>query len=354
MVAKKKKSGKTAKKTIGNKDVRSLDVAREDIRRKFGNIFGKLEDKELVIPTISSGCLGLDIALGRGGFARGRIYEVYGPPSGGKTTLAMSVIAQAQKRGLSCLFCDAERAADPKLFSAMGVNNSELEIVRGKDGDDNLEAVETYLKSKEINVVVIDSVSALIPKAEADAGINDDFMGLLARLMSKAMRRLVPKVDDSDALLIFVNQIREKINTYGDPTTTTGGRALNFYSTGRVLVSGGEYKSSRIVDDMTGEVVGHVTNFEVKKNKLSAPYRCAKIPLIYGVGYDSHWEVLNLSVDLGIVDKAGSWFSYKDRKLGQGEINVRDLLVEDDELYKELREEVIIRTGLKQHYEQNS
>lgn len=348
----KKKTKKVAKAV--DKSVTSLDVAKKAITKKYGNVLTTLGAGGLTnIQTISSGSLGLDVALGRGGFARGRIYEIYGPPSGGKTTLTMSVIAEAQKRGLNAVFCDAEHSADPELFKAMGVDINKLLLIKAFIGDDNLDALETLLKTNEIDVAVVDSVSALIPKDEAEAEMSDQFMGLLARLMSKAMRKFVPIVSETGALLIFINQIRYKIGSWGDPTTTTGGEALTFYSTGRIEVSGGEFKKSRIPNPITGEILGHNTKFEIKKNKLAPPFRTATIPLIYGVGYDSVWECLTLAEGLGIIDKAGSWYSYKDEKIGQGELSVLNFLKENEDIYNEIREEIIDVTGLRKYYDLN-
>jgi len=344
-----KKDNKSKKKTS------SLDLAKKAIIKKYGSIVSTLgEQGDLIIETISTGCLGLDIALGRGGVAKGRIYELFGEPSCGKTTLAMSVMAQAQKRGMKCCFCDAEHAADPKLFQSMGVNIHEVELIRAFMGDDNLDAVETLIKTGEIDVAVLDSVSALIPKAEATAAIADEHIGLLARLMSKAMRRFSPLASETNTLIIFINQIRTKIGSWGDPTTTTGGSALDFYATGRIQVSGGAYKSQRIVDPISGEVIGHKTTFDVRKNKLAPPYRRAEVPLIYGVGYDGHREVLTLSEGLGIIEKRGAYY-YKDgENFAQGEENAVAYLKEDEDFYNKLKNKVIELTGLKEQYEQNS
>ncbi len=343
------------KKTKKEDTVSTLDAARKVIRKKYGNVIGVMGDKdELVIDTISTGSLGLDAALGRGGFALGRIYEIFGQPSGGKTTLAMSVIAQAQKRGLRSLFVDVEHSADPQLFKAMGVNLDDLMTINAFVGDDNLDALETLIKTNEIDVAVVDSVSALIPSAEASAEIGDDFMGLLARLMSKAMRRLTPIVSETETLLIFVNQIRYKIGSWGDPTTTTGGEALNFYSTGRIAVSGGEFKKSLITDAITGDVVGHNTTFNIKKNKLAPPFRTAEVPLIYGKGYDCEWEVLKLAESMGIIEKSGAWYSHKGEKVAQGELNARNYLKENENVYDEIRAELIELMGLKGAYERHS
>jgi len=333
----------------------TLDAARKAIRKKYGDVIGVMGDKdELIIETVSTGSISLDAALGRGGMALGRVYEVYGQPSGGKTTLAMSVINQAQKRGLSCAFVDAEHSADPKLFRSMGVNIDDLITIQAFVGDDNLDALETLIKTNEIDVAVVDSVSALIPKHEAVAEIGDEFMGLLARLMSKALRKFVPIVSETNTLLIFVNQIRYKIGSWGDPTTTTGGEALNFYSTGRIAVSGGEYKTSWIKDKITDEVIGHKTSFHVKKNKLAPPFRNAEVPLIYGVGYDNVWEVLTLAENLGVVEKAAAWYKYKGENIANGEENARNYLEDNNDVYNEIRGEVIELMGLKELYERNS
>ncbi len=333
----------------------TLDAARKAIRKKYGNVIGVMGDSdELIIETVSTGSISLDAALGRGGFAFGRVYEIFGQPSGGKTTLAMSLIAEAQKRGKKCVFVDAEHSADPKLFKAMGVNTEDLITIQAFVGDDNLDALETLIKTNEIDVAVVDSVSALIPKHEAVAEIGDEFMGLLARLMSKALRKFVPIASETNTLLIFVNQIRYKIGGWGDPTTTTGGEALNFYSTGRISVTGGEYKTSWIKDKFTDEVIGHKTDFHIKKNKLAPPFRNARVPLIYGVGYDSHWEVLTLAENLGVIEKTGNWYRHEGENIAQGEENARDYLKDTPEVYEKIREEVIDLMGLKELYERNS
>lgn len=332
----------------------SLDVARKAIEKKYGNVIKTMGEKSLAPPpTISTGSLGLDAALGCGGFVMGRVYEVYGHPSGGKTTLTMSLIAQAQKRGKVCAFVDAERAADPKLFKAMGVDIDKLILIEAFSGDENLDALESLIKTGEIDVAVVDSVSALIPKAEAEAEMENQFMGLLARLMSKAMRKFVPLAGETDTLLVFINQVRNKIGGYGDPETTTGGVALDFSASGRIKVTGGASKSSRI-EDMSGEVIGHHTNFLIKKNKFGKPYRKAQVPLIYGVGYDQHWECLTIACDLGIIEKSGSWFKYNGENIGQGELNALKFLREEEVVFNEIRDCIIISLGLDKHYEQNN
>jgi recombination protein RecA len=349
-----------AKKKVEKAEPTNLDIARKAITKKYGGVISPFseagiadEDGNLILPTISTGSVGLDVALGRGGFARGRIYEVYGAPSSGKTTLTMSLMAQAQKRGLKCLYVDAEHSADPKLFEAMGVNLKDVEYLRAYSGDDNLDSLEIIVKTDAVDIAVVDSVAALIPAAEVEAEIGKDHIGLHARLMSKAMRRLSQVAEQTNTLLVFINQTRYKIGAMGDPTTTTGGEALSFYSTGRILVSGGEYKSSRIVDP-EGTTIGHQTKFVVKKNKLAPPFREATIPLIYGVGYDTRWETLTLAENLGILEKSGAWYSYNGEKIANGMANALAELKQNDELYDKIYDEIIEVTGLKVLYEQNS
>lgn len=340
--------------STSNNTPTGLDIAKEAIRKKYGTVISSLGDHaDLQIPTISTGSLGLDIALGRGGMARGRIYEVFGPPAGGKTTLAMSVIVQAQRRGLKSAVVDAEHAVDPTLFKAMGANIDDIVIVQAFSGEQNLTIAEMLMRSNDVSVVVIDSVSALIPQSEAEAGIDQDFMALLARLMSKALRRLVPVANETETLLIFINQIRQNIGSWGNPETTSGGEALNFYSTGRISVRGAEFKKNRLVEPVSGDVIGHNTKFEVVKNKLAPPFRSAEVPLIYGLGYDNHWEVLNLAILYDIIDKRGAWYRYNEEKLGQGDVNALNVLRENAELYGEIRDKLIEVTGLKEHYERN-
>jgi protein RecA len=271
------------------------------------------------------------------------------------TTLTMSVIAEAQKRGLTCAFVDAEHAADPDLFKAMGVDITKLLTVKAFIGDENLDALEMLLKTKDgIDVAVVDSVSALIPKKEAMGEVGDDYVAELARLMSKATRKFVPIIAETNTLLIFINQIRNKIGVYGDPSTTSGGMALDFYATGRIRVEGGEFQSSRIVEKESGEVIGHKTKFKIVKNKLAVPFKTAEIPLIYGVGYDIVSELFDLAVDLGFIDANGAWYYINGEKIGQGEKNALEYLREHKDVYENLRNEVIEITGLKEYYEHNS
>jgi len=333
----------------------TMAAARAAIKKKYGDVIKPMsEQDDLEVRTVSTGCLSLDAALGRGGMALGRVYEVFGAPSGGKTTLAMSVMAQAQKRGMQCVFVDAEHSADPKLFRNMGVNLEDLLTIKAFAGDDNLDALETLMKTNEVDVAVIDSVSALIPKSEALASIGDEFMGLLARLMSKALRKLSPVASATNTLLIFVNQVRSKIGGYGNPETTTGGVALDFWATGRIKVIGGEAVSSRIKEPITDEIVGHTTNFHIRKNKLAPPFRNATVPLIYGVGYDIHWEVLTLAEQLGLIEKSGAWYKHNEKNFAQGEWNAKEHLKIDEELYNDLREKIVDTLGLREFYNEQT
>jgi len=347
---KNKKIPEKDKKATEKDKTNVLGVVEKAIEKKYGkgiiSILGEHED--LQIDSISTGCLALDAALGIGGFARGRVYEVYGPNSSGKSTLALSVVMQALIRGLTILYIDAEHALDPKLVRNMGkligVNPDKIKLVQAYTGDDNLQIAEELIKTGEIDVVVIDSVSSLLPQAVADKEIGDNHIGQLARLMSKACTKLTPIVNRTNTLLIFINQVRIDIGKYGDPQVPTGGMSIPFYATGRIKVQGGESKSSRILDS-EGVVIGHESTFLVVKNKLSAPWRSAKIDLIYGQGYNFFSEVANLAVDLGFIEQSGSWFEFGDTRI-QGKNNLVDHFTKDIEVYKDMREKIKIALGL--------
>lgn len=348
------------KKTKKDESITTLDIAKENIKKEYGNVLKKMSDiGKLVVPTVSTGSLGLDVALGRGGLARGRVYEIYGPPSGGKTSLAISTIVEAQKRNLRCLFVDIEHAADTELFENMGVDTEALEtITTGEDyaiidGEDYIKIAEGLIKSGGIDLVVFDSITALLPKQESEADIDADFYALLARLMSKTLRRFIHIISRTNTLLIFINQMRDKMNAWGNPEKTTGGNALPFYATGRIRVEGGETTTSRI-SDSNGVIIGHTTKFEIKKNKLAPPYRTHEINLIYGQGYDKVGEAIELAASIGVIEKSGSWYSYKDKNLAQGIVNVKVIFEEDKDLYSEVVKSLIERIGLKVFYEQNS
>ncbi len=326
------------------KDKGTLEIARKAIIKKYGEgVISYLGDHEdLKIDSISTGCLALDAALGVGGFARGRLYEVYGPNSSGKSTLALSVCMQGLKRDLNVAYIDAEHSLDPKLVrnmgAAAGINPDGIDLVQAFTGDENLEIAEILMKSGEVDVLVVDSVSALLPKAMAEGNIGDDYMGQLARLMSKACLKLTPIANRTNTLLIFINQIRHNIGKWGDDRTPTGGEALSFYATGRIKVEGGESKKSRIIDNK-GVVVGHNSEFQIVKNKLAAPWRTANIDLIYGVGYDFSGEIISLGIDFGLVEQAGAWFTYNNEKY-QGKDSVVEMFARDIDTYKVLRDKV--------------
>jgi recombination protein RecA len=349
----------TDKKKVEDKvsDKNKLDLAMKSIVKKYGEVVSTLgEHRNINMRTISTGCLSLDLALGRGGMGLGRIYEVFGPNSSGKSTLAVNVAIQAQRRNLQACYVDAEHAVDPELFKNYGVDLDRLQLVQGYDGEQNLDILERLLKTGVFSVAVVDSVSSLIPRAEAEAGIEKQRMGDQAKLMSKALRKIGPIASQTNTLLIFVNQIRMKLDGYGNPETTSGGEALPFYATGRILVRGPEAKSRRIADPVTGEVIGHKTLFEVVKNKLASPFKKANVNLIYGKGYDAYWEVLDLAGEIGVVDKKGSWYSYEGERLGQGELNVVEELKkpENSEIYNKIREEIIDKINLREQYESHS
>jgi len=335
----------------------NLDIIKKAITKKYGEVLSKLSDHEdMIIPTVSTGSISLDVALGRGGMAFGRLYEIFGPNSGGKSTLAANVVIQGQLRGMKCCYVDAEHAVDPLLFKNYGVNIKELDLIQGFNGEENLDILEMLVSSGAYKIAVVDSVSSLIPSNEAASEIGDDHIALLARLMSKATRRLTPLANRAGCLIIFINQLRMKVGGYGNPETTTGGEALAFYTTGRISIRGPEAKARRIPDPMTGEIIGHTTLFEIVKNKLAPPFKKTEINLIYGKGYDTHWEVLKLGVDLGVIDKAGAWYKYNDANFAQGEPNAAAHLKSADnlEMYTEIRNRVIDMVGLTGIYEQNS
>lgn len=329
--------------------VTSFDIALKSINKKFGEAVKPMSEKPLIINTISTRSLGLDAALGRGGVAKGRLYEIYGPPSAGKTTLAMSIIAEGQRRGMNCVFVDAEHSADPRLFSSMGVDVSRLHVVELYTGEDNLAAAETLMKTKAVDLLVIDSVTSLIPKVAADSELEDNNIALLARLMSKTTLRFVPIAAETDTCVIFINQTRNKIGGYGNPETTTGGDALPFYATGRIRVSGVGAKANRIVDGK-GKVIGHRTEFETIKNKLACPFVKSETDLIYGVGYDMVGEVVKIATDLGVLSKAGSWYKYSGENVGQGEMGVRKFFEDQPDVALVIKEEITRLMGVDVYY----
>lgn len=320
---------------------RLLKSAVEQIQKSFGDgaIMKLGENQRMNISSISTGSLNLDLALGIGGVPRGRIVEIYGAESSGKTTLALNIIAQAQKEGGIAAFIDAEHALDPVYAKALGVNIDDLLISQPDTGEQAMEIVELLVRSSAIDVIVIDSVAALVPKSEIDGEMGDQQMGLQARLMSKALRKLTGSIGKSETVVVFINQIREKIGGFsfvpGVQTTTSGGRALKFFSTIRMEVKKvGQIKQS---DD----VVGNEVLVKVTKNKDAPPFKEARFNIMYGTGISKEGEILDLAIELQICKKSGAWFSYGDTKLGQGKINVENLLKENKELFEEIKAKVL-------------
>ena len=343
---------KTTKKKVVKKEISKLDIARKAIQKKYGDVIKPMSERPLIIDTISTRSIGLDAALGRGGVALGRIYEFYGPTGGGKTTLAMSIIAEAQSRGMSAVFIDAEHAADPELFSSMGVDLEKLEVIDLFTGEDNLDAAEMIMKSGMVDVLVVDSVTALIPKVQAEKEIGDVNIALLARLMSNTLLRFVPIAAEYNICIIFINQIRHKIGVmFGPSETTPAGEAIPFYSTGRIRISGASAKTDRLVND-NGVVIGHKAKFEIKKNKLAPPFTQAVVNLIYGEGFDMTLELISLAVDLGIIDKSGAWYKYEEKSIGQGEKGVKEFFFENPDVLLVIKDQVTEVSGLKVFYDQ--
>ncbi len=320
----------------------NLKVVRNAIEKEYGPLIKWLGDAADYDPDIiSTGCIGLDNALGiAGGLERGLIAEFFGPEASGKSFLAYSVVKEASKLGHKCAIIDAEHSIDPKLLRNVGLDVNKVLIVDGAPtGEANLDIAQKLMETREFAVVLIDSVAALLPDARAAADLTQQFMGLHARLMSAGLQKLASVVRATNTLLIFVNQIRFKIGAYGDPEITTGGTALPFYASYRIRVSGGKSKKSRLLDEGTGEIYGHRTKFFIQKNKRSAPYRSAEVDLIYGVGYDTVGEIVDLSVDMGIIEKGGAWFNYGDYKW-QGRNRAKLALMSDAALKTELETKI--------------
>ena len=314
-----------------------LSEALKQIEKQYGKgSVMKLGDRAKVdVDVISTGSLAIDHCLGVGGLPRGRIIEIYGPESSGKTTLALQAIAECQKGGGCAAFIDAEHAIDPKYAEALGVNVDELILSQPDSGEQALEIAEVLIKSGAIDLIVIDSVAALVPQAELDGEMGDSSIGLHARLMSKAMRKLAGAMNANNCTTIFINQLREKVGVmFGNPETTTGGRALKFYATIRIEVR----KSEAIKNG--SEVVGNKVNVKVSKNKVAAPFKTCQVEIYYGEGISHVSEIISLGVELGIIEKSGSWFSYQEDKIGQGSEAVRKFLKENPDIDKEITEKV--------------
>ncbi|MBR3904215.1 MAG: recombinase RecA [Clostridia bacterium] len=312
---------------------RALEMTLSSIEKEFGKgTVMKLGEKTAMqVDTVPTGCLDLDMALGVGGIPRGRIIEVFGPESSGKTTVALHVVASVQKMGGAAAFIDAEHALDPAYAKNLGVNIDELYVSQPNCGEDALEIAEALLRSGAIDIVVIDSVAALVPRAEIDGEMGDSFVGVQARLMSQAMRKLTGVVAKTNAIALFINQIREKVGVmYGNPETTPGGRALKFYASVRLDVRRGEQLKNG------SEVVGNRTKVKVVKNKVAPPFRSCEFDLIFGQGISREGSLLDMAVEKDIVQKSGAWFSYNDQRIGQGRDNTRQFLKDHPEIADEI------------------
>lgn len=316
----------------------ALDGALKQIEKKYGAgaIMRLGQTKTLNVDAVPTGSMTLDLALGIGGVPRGRIVEIYGPESSGKTTVALQIIAEAQKMKGEVAFIDVEHALDPVYAKALGVNIDNLLVSQPDSGEQALEIAEALIRSGAIDVIVLDSIAAMTTRAEIDGEMGDNHVGQLARLMSQAMRKLTAAISKSNCVAIFINQIREKIGVmYGNPETTPGGRALKFYASVRIEVRKGEPIKSG------NEIIGARTRCKIVKNKVAPPFKECEFDIMYGTGISRTGEVLDLATDLGIIKKGGSWFSYGDRKLGQGRDNVKEVLKSDPELMKEIEAQII-------------
>ena len=322
---------------------KDLKETLSQIEKQFGKgTVMRMGDKEILdIPSISTGSVGLDIALGIGGIPQGRVTEIYGPESSGKTTLTLQIIAECQKKGGTAAFIDAEHALDPQYAGKLGVNVDDLLLSQPDTGEQALEVADMLVKSNSVDLVVVDSVAALVPRAEIEGEMGDHHVGLQARLMSQALRKITGNIQRSGATVIFINQIRMKIGVmFGSPETTSGGNALKFYSSARMDIR----RIGAIKDK--DEIIGNSTRVKVVKNKVSPPFRQAEFQIMYGQGINSEGEILDFGQKLGVIEKAGSWYSHKGEKIGQGKVNASTFLKENtairDALLKDIRAEYIV------------
>jgi recombination protein RecA len=312
---------------------KALSAALSQIERQFGkgSVMRMGDQQDVVMPAISTGSLGLDIALGIGGLPKGRVVEIYGPESSGKTTLTLQVVAEAQKLGGTCAFVDAEHALDPSYAKKLGVNVDDLLVSQPDTGEQALEITDMLVRSNAVDVIVVDSVAALVPKAEIEGEMGDHHVGLQARLMSQALRKITGNIKTANCLVIFINQIRMKIGVmFGNPETTTGGNALKFYSSVRLDIR----RTGTVKDG--DEVIGSETRVKVVKNKVSPPFKQAEFQIMYGKGIYHMGEVIDLGVKIGLVEKAGAWYSYKGNKIGQGKANSARFLEENMDIANEI------------------
>ena len=330
-----------ASKTSKTTNDKTLDQVLLDIEKQFGKgaVMKLGEENHRTIDVIPSGSLSLDIALGIGGYPKGRIIEIYGPESSGKTTFALHAIAEAQRKGGRAAFIDAEHSLDPKYAEALGVNTNELLLSQPDNGEQALEICEALVRSGAISIVVIDSVAALVPQAEIEGEMGDSHVGLQARLMSQALRKLSGIINKTNTICIFINQLREKVGVmFGNPETTPGGRALKFYSSIRLEIRRSEQIKT------ASEIVGNKTNVKVVKNKMAPPFKTCSVDIMYGEGVSTEGELVDLASEAGIIEKSGAWYSYNGDKIGQGKENVKELLRNNQALKEE------IETKVREHY----
>ena len=316
---------------------KALELAMGQIEKKYGKgaVMRLGEHTAMNVEAVSTGSISLDIALGIGGIPKGRIVEIFGPESSGKTTVALHITSEIQKNGGTVAFIDAEHALDPKYARALGVNTDELIVSQPDNGEQALEIAEMLVRSGVIDLIVIDSVAALVPQVELDGEMGDAAVGLQARLMSKALRKLSGVMNKTNCTVIFINQLREKIGVmYGNPETTTGGRALKFYSSVRVEIR----RSEQIKQN--GEIVGNKANIKVVKNKVAPPFKTTQVDIIYGKGISRDGEILDLAVEGDIVEKSGAWYAYNGEKIGQGRENAKNFLLEHPAIFAEVEEKV--------------
>lgn len=333
-----KKSKKLDKTDKATDKQTALENALKQIEKQYGAgaIMRLGENKHLNVDAISTGSLSLDIATGINGLPKGRIVEIYGPESSGKTTLALHCVAEAQKAGGQAAFIDAEHALDPIYAANLGVDVDSLLVAQPDYGEQALEIAEQLARSGAIDIIVVDSVAALVPRTEIDDDMGDSHVGLHARLMSQAMRKLAGAINKSNTLIIFINQLREKVGVvYGNPEVTTGGRALKFYASMRIDVRKGEQ-----LKNSDNQFVGSRTKVKIVKNKVAPPFRSAEFDIMYGTGISKEGEILDLGVEYGVIKKGGSWFSYGDRRLGQGRDNVKQLIKDEPEFAAQLEQEI--------------
>lgn len=329
---------------LNEKKDKTLDAVLADIEKQFGkgSIMKLGEEGIKNIDVVSSGSIALDIALGVGGYPKGRIIEIYGPESSGKTTFALHAIAEVQKTGGKAAFIDAEHALDPIYAKNLGVNINELLLSQPDTGEQALEICEALVRSEAISIIVIDSVAALVPQAEIEGEMGDSHVGLQARLMSQALRKLSGAISKTNTICIFINQLREKVGVmFGNPEVTPGGRALKFYSSVRLDVRRSEQIKSE------NEVIGNKTTIKVVKNKVAPPFKTAELDIMYGLGVSHEGEICDIASNLNIIEKSGAWYAYKGEKIGQGKENVKALLKENIELRNELENKIREHYNLK-------